>query len=314
MTTLSHDRFFKEFFRRFLPAFLHLFFPEATKQIDFATLRFPDKEFLINLPEQEARIGDIVAEARTVSGDPQAFMIHVEVEKRDKKTLPYRLFEYYSLIRIITRLPVWPIAFVLVPGTKGLSEEVYSEGLFGRETLLFRYGQIGLRDLPAELYSYSNNPLAVTLALLMKVPGRGKAKWQRLAEMKLHTLQLLQETEDLTEGDKLFLIDLIKRYLPAESFPAGLRGETMQALQESEMFWSERVRYEGQQIGQQIGRQIGKQEVLLRQLKRKFGGLPADFLQQFEAISDPDRLDEIGDQLLTATSLDQILLLYSARA
>ena len=305
---MSHDRFFKEFFRRFLPAFLRLFFPKMADRIDFSTLHFLDKEFVINLPEQEARVGDIVAQVKTFSGNPQALVIHVEVEKRDKKTLASRLSEYYGLSRMITGLPVWPIAFVLIPGTEGMSLEVYREYLFEQELLLFRFWQVGLRDLPAESYTGTTDPLAAALAPLMKVPGRNKTKWQRRAELKLYALRLLQKSGDLTEGDKLFLIDLLNRYLPAESFPAGLRGETMQAIQESEMFWSERVRYEGQQIGQQIGQQQGKQEVLLRLLKRKFGGLPADFVQQFEAINNPDLLDEIGDQLLTANSLDQILL------
>jgi len=60
-----HDRLFKEFLHRFLPQFMQLFFPEQAARLDFSTVRFADKEIVINFPEQELRITDIVAEVQT---------------------------------------------------------------------------------------------------------------------------------------------------------------------------------------------------------------------------------------------------------
>ena len=320
MATQSHDRFFKEFFRRFLPTILHLFFPEEASKLDFSTLRFSDKELIINFPKRKVRIGDILAEIQTYNGEPQTLILHVEVEAREKKSLPQRLFEYYGMIRFTEEKMVLPVAFVLLPGTKGVSWEIYEEVLFGREMVRFQYAQIGICDLLANDYLHHENPLAVVLTVFMKVPGWGKAKWRNLVDVKLTVMRRLMADQTLTEGDKLFLIELVKRYLPAEKFPAWLGDETMQALQETETFWYERVQkigeqigqQRGQQIGQQIGEQIGqqrgKQEMLLRLWRRKFGVVPAGVIQQLQAINDPALLDEIGDQLIMAQSLEQISL------
>jgi hypothetical protein len=65
-----HDRLFKEFLQRFLPQFLRLFFPEEAAALNLATLRFLDKELVVNLPSQELRITDLVAEVEAWQGEP----------------------------------------------------------------------------------------------------------------------------------------------------------------------------------------------------------------------------------------------------
>jgi hypothetical protein len=110
-----HDRIFKEFLYRFLPDFLHLFFPDKAAQLNFTTLRFLDKELVVNLPGQSLRITDVVAEVETVAGRDEVILVHVEVEASRKDTLPWRMFEYYALLRILRRKPVLPVALVLLP-------------------------------------------------------------------------------------------------------------------------------------------------------------------------------------------------------
>ena len=78
----------------------------------------------------------------------------------------------------------------------------------------------------------------------------------------------------------------------------------MQALSETELTWGERHKLEGELEGEIRG----KQEILLRQLRRKFGPLPEPFVQQLTAIDDPDALDELSEQVLTAVTLDDITL------
>jgi len=78
----------------------------------------------------------------------------------------------------------------------------------------------------------------------------------------------------------------------------------MQALSETELTWGERCELKGKLEGEIRG----KTEILLRQLRRKFGSLPEPFVQQLEAISDPAVLDELSEQVLTAVTLDDITL------
>ncbi|MCL4833179.1 MAG: hypothetical protein KJZ86_12100 [Caldilineaceae bacterium] len=77
--TTWHDRIFKEFFHRFLPNFMRIFFAEEAAQLNFDTLHFLDKELVINLPEQTLRITDVVAEVETVTGEKETILVHVEI-------------------------------------------------------------------------------------------------------------------------------------------------------------------------------------------------------------------------------------------
>ena len=121
-TRTLHDRLFKEFLYRFLPEFLWVFFPAEAERLNFATLQFLDKELIINFAGQELRITDLVAEVATWEGVPETIILHLEVEGRDKMTLPQRMSEYYALLRIFRRKPVLPLALVsFTSRSQGLS-------------------------------------------------------------------------------------------------------------------------------------------------------------------------------------------------
>jgi len=61
---------------------------------------------------------------------------------------------------VLRQRPILPIALLLRPGVGGLAWKVYTEQLFGQELLTFRYGQVGIRDLPQEGYAAQDNPVA----------------------------------------------------------------------------------------------------------------------------------------------------------
>ena len=147
-----HDRLFKELLYRFLPDFLWIFFPNEAERLNFATLRFLDKELIINFAGQELRITDIVAEIETWEGVAETIICHVEIEGRDKYSLPRRMSEYYVLLRMFRQKLVLPLALVLLPNAGGLGWQSYQEGIFGHQVLHFRYGQVGIRDLSSQTY------------------------------------------------------------------------------------------------------------------------------------------------------------------
>jgi hypothetical protein len=99
----------------------------------------------------------------------------------------------------------------------------------------------------------------------------------------------------LTEGDKLFLINVMETYLPTEAL-ADAGEKIMQALADVEMTWLEKAHVEG------------KQEILLRLLTIKFGTLPETFVKRIEAITANDALDALAEQVLAANSLAEIHL------
>ncbi|HFC12986.1 MAG TPA: hypothetical protein ENJ56_09110, partial [Anaerolineae bacterium] len=210
MSTL-HDRIFKEFFHRFLPDFVHIFFPEMAAQLNFATLTFVTQELMVNLPQRILRITDVVAEVETWSGDPQVIIVLVEVEANRPAPLPQRMFEYYGLLRLLLQKPIFPIAFL--PLHKGgVGWRLYQEELFGRKLGCLHYGQVGLRDLLSPTYLASQNPVAAALAVLMDDPANAASQLKLSALQRVHTSQL-------TEGDKLYLIEVMETYLPTAMLP-----------------------------------------------------------------------------------------------
>jgi len=98
----------------------------------------------------------------------------------------------------------------------------------------------------------------------------------------------------------------------------------MEALTEVDISWleeverldrqEENIRRISQNIqsvrleGKREGKLEGKLDVMLRQLRVKFGSLPADFVSRLEAITDEAVLDEVGEQVVMAEFLTDITL------
>lgn len=301
---MQHDRRFKEFLQRFLPQFLTLFFPEQAAQLDFKTLIFLDKELFVNLPGQVLRITDLVAEVDTLDGDKETIIVHIEVESRNKQTLPERMFEYYSLLRILRRKRVFPIAILLLPSKDGLTWETYKETLFDEELLNFRYARVGIRSLLSEIYLQKPDAVAAALAVLMKY------RKPRSAEIKLAALRKIIES-DLTAGDKLFLIDFVEVYVPTGKLPVATE-DVMQKLAELETTWVTRALQEGLEKGLEKGREEGQQEgqhkVLLYFLTVKFGPLPPEFVEKVKKITDEQAIQAIIQQALLTNTLAELKL------
>lgn len=301
-----HDRIFKEFFYRFLPQFLRLFYPEEASRLNLDSIKFLDKELMINLPEQRLRIADVVAAVDTLEGQTETILVHIELEANHPHSFPRRMFEYYALLRILRQQPVLPIALVLRRGVGGLQWRAYTETLFGRELLTFHYGQVGIRDLLGEGYMAYKDPVAGALAVLMDVNE------EQRPILKLSALQGVLAS-DLTEGDKLFLMKLINTYLPTAELMA-IGGEVMEKLEDIELTYYERMELEftkkgleeGREEGREEGQLLGKRNLLQKLLAHRFGELPGDILSRIDAIQDHNLFDPLVEQALTAQSITDL--------
>lgn len=303
--TTWHDRIFKEFFRRFLPEFMRLFFAEEAAHLNFDTLHFLDKELVINLPDQTLRITDVVAEVETLTGEKEVILVHVEIESNPQRRFPQRMFEYYALLRVLRQRPVLPIALILRPGVGGLAWQEYTEQLFGQALLTFRYGQVGIRDLPQGSYAAQDDPVAGALSMLMVADP---------VDIPLQKLTVLQNiiASGLTDGDKLFLIGLIATYLPTADL-ADSESEVMEQIADIELTIFERLEQKGLEKGIEKGREegelLGQRLLLERLLTHKFGELPVEITQQIELISDDATFDSLVEQALTAATIDELTFL-----
>ena len=222
-------------------------------------------------------------------------IVHVEVQAKPETEFARRMFEYYALLRLHHRLPVFPIVLYLRGGPASTVEE-YQEELFGEELLRFRYRSVALARLPAEEY-VGASPLGAALAALMR---RGKARDR--AELHGEMLRRVLESE-LDDARKYLLVNVIETYdeLSAEEterFRRLISGKEYRKVQDVQLTYFDKLELRG--------RLEGKRETLLRQLTAKFGPLPDETAMKIAAIGSTAELDTYLDRVLTANSLEEI--------
>jgi len=290
------DQMFKEFIKAFLKDLMELFYPHIAERINLDQPEFLDKEVFTDIPEGSRRELDVLVKVFTIEGEPELILFHYEVQAQRNNEFPYRMYEYYALLRLRTKLPVFPIVIYLTPGTGGLHEEVYLESLFEKKILDFRYEAIGLPDLLAEEYLEHPNPVAPALSALMKA--------ERLSRVLRKVLSLKRVLlSDLDEARKSLLVNIIESYLPLNSadeveFNRVIVETGSEEVREMMTIYEER--------GIEKGLSQGKREMLLHQLRLKFGDVPETVVQKIEHVEDPEQLDELSGRLLFANSLEEM--------
>jgi hypothetical protein len=298
---LPHDQLFKELLQAFFAEFMELFFSPVAARLDFGRVTFLDTETFTDVPTGDQREADLVARVYTLDGQPEIILVHIEVEARRRSSFPERMFEYYMLLRLRHRLPIFPIVIYLSPGTGGLTTERHEERVFEREINVFTYNAVGLPDLSADDYQQTGNPLGPALGALMKTSRLGKVaqKYQALRAMAASRVD---------EARKALLANVVETYLIlADDEQTDL--EQLVSRPESEEIREMISVYEQRGIDKGIERGIeqglarGKRETLLRQMRHKFGDLPEAVSARVEAVFDMNELDRLLDGVLEAESI-----------
>lgn len=307
---MAHDQLFKELLRAFLREFMELFFPQVAERLDWTRVTFPDKEVFTDVPEGSVRRADTVALVPTLDGDPELVLIHVETQSERRTEVRFRVFEYYALLRLRYKLPVFPIALYIVPGTGGITRENYQERLFGEDILSFRYAAIGLPELQADDYLHSDNPLAAALTALMKVSREGRPRQKQISLQQV-------AISDVDEARKFLLTNIIETYLTMnteeqEQFQQLLATpeatEARQMISIYEMRGREAGREEGREEGREQGILIGKRDAMLKLMRAKFGALPHHVETEVLNIASEADLDALFERALSVNSLQAMEL------
>jgi hypothetical protein len=218
------------------------------------------------------------------------------------------MLDYWWHLRNKHDFPVLPIGLYLRVGLDGVGWSRYAESFWGDELVNFRYDYVGLPALDAEEYVQRPLVLAAALAALMRVPPDRRAALKAEAEQRVAVSR---------ENDfrRYLLTECIDAYLPLE----GAQLEEYNRLLDREPFREARAmtrtRYEqaletgieqgiqrGIERGIEQGIERGQRTLLLRQLTLRFGPLEESVRQRLEALP-VDRLDDLAEKVLTATSL-----------
>src|SRR5262249_30226668 len=92
--------------------------------------------------EGRHRTLDLVAQVPTRNGSTRLVLVHVELQARPEPDFPWRMLDYYGLLRRRYRLPIIPIV-VHITGGRGSGEwEQDREETFEDLIVLFRFRRL----------------------------------------------------------------------------------------------------------------------------------------------------------------------------
>ena len=289
---MAHDQLFKELIRAFLREFLELFFPQIAARLDLNNITFQDKELFTDVPEGSIRRADTVALVPGLDGEPELVLIHVENQSERRSEVRFRMFEYYVLLRLRFKLPVFPIVLYIAPGTGSNTRETYVETLFGENILSFQYAVVGLPEMKADDYLENENPLAVALSALMQ-PARAGRAMQKIVSLRRTA------TSGVDEARQLLLANVIETYLT-------LNGEEEAEFQRVLSETGEQEVGEMLSIYEERGIVKGMRNMLLKQMRAKFGDFPEHIEAHVRSITDEAELDTLSERILSANSLAEM--------
>jgi hypothetical protein len=299
---VAHDQFWKEVLTAFFREFLELFFPDVAAQIDFdAGYIDPKQEVFTDVPEGERRTIDLVFEVTTRAGDARWVLVHVEVERERRGDMPYRMWEYYHLLRLRRKLSVFPVVLYLAPGAGGLTQERYGEGAFGRETVDFRYDVVDLPDLSAEDYLEQENVLAPALSALMRSSATSRVMRKLRAYSRI-------VRSDVDEARRMLLAAVVERYLKLdvseeEQFQREIGSEEVTEMKTLYDYAYAHGAEEGEARGEARATVRERKLMLRRLVASKLGDVPEGMAARIETLEDPDTLDRLIQGILDGRTL-----------
>ena len=302
---MGHDQLFKDLLKAFFYDFLVLFTPDLAAAIDPASITFLDPQTFTDLPQGQLRLADLVAEVRTLDGQPELLLVHTEVQSVLDADFGYRMWEYHALLRLRHQGRL-VISIALLPfkdvGEVRLAR--YAETIFGQEYPYLDYWQVGLRGLAAEEYLATASALAPILASLMRPGSTGKVG------LKVALAERLRAS-GLDEARLYLAVNFMETYLELDTaeqdlYRARLQAEgatTVDTMDVTQLTWADKILLRGREEGREEGELQATRRVALRQARARFGVLPVELEAALEQ-ADGTALDS----LVLDGSIDALLV------
>lgn len=188
-------------------------------------------------------------------------------------------------------------------GPPGISHQTLEDRKSG-QLRTFEYTVVGLAGGSSIELLARPEPLAWAFAALSRKSELGRPA------LKHACLERVAQAR-LSDRESYLLVNCIESYLdltPEETAEL----EALRSHQPTseggvmEMTWADRMRAEGRKEGFQEGQELGARQLLLHQLRRRFGKLSAEVERRVEAIRSTTRLNRLAEQVLVARSLAEM--------
>jgi predicted transposase YdaD len=259
----------------------------VTQQDDVVALEILGSEF-----QWISRENDVLMKVRSpIHGE---FLILTELQLRYTTKMPLRMRAYAALAQERYGLPVYPVLVNILPPSDPTIVcdrfELDFLGLQARQD----FHVINLWEVDAEMVFEQSLDTLLPFVPILKDGGNQQTVRRALVQ--------LQQNEQLVELESL-LAFFASFVLDSELVQQIMRWDVT-VLRESP--WYQEIRQEGRQEDEQRGRTEGEKSLILRQLSRRVGTLPAGVEAQVRALELP-RLEALGEALLDFTGMDDLV-------
>jgi hypothetical protein len=172
--------------------------PNIGKELDMARgFEFLDKELAVVYPEGKAhtKIVDKLVKVFLRDGSERWILLHVEVQGKNGKEFPERMFQYF--VRLLGKRGRPVAAIAVLTGKDGNSRPGVYEYRCLWTRAQYEYKTICIADYTDEILAASSNPFAAVIQVakevLLQVKGEGDERDLVLLEEKTRMARLLKE-------------------------------------------------------------------------------------------------------------------------
>jgi hypothetical protein len=240
-------------------------------------------------------------------------IVHIEIERSWNKSIAPRMFDYASAAHAATRLPVVSIVLLLRRGGRPPGRRAtYEVGALGGE-LRQRYYVLPLYELDARRMQRRLPPEGWPLCVAMRGSDSGFVR--RLGEeLELRKDVPEERKESIStllfvvtaailgahEARRLFEMDAILQ-------SPGVQDLIRQLEEEGRAKGLAEGLAEGRAKGRAEGRAEHARDLLLRQLRARFGEIPASVAERVHA-AELAELDRWAERVVTAATVDEVFV------
>jgi predicted transposase/invertase (TIGR01784 family) len=302
---IDHDQLFKELLSTFFIEFLELFLPQVAAAIEPDSVVFLPQEYFADLTTGDTKIIDLLAQVR-LAGQEVGFLIHVEAQASSKAHFARRMFFYFARLHQNHLQRIYPIVVFSFDEPYREEANQYVVEFDDLKVMEFNFKTIQLNRLNWRDFINQPNPVAAALMSKMRIEPADRPRVKVECLRLLATLKLNPARTKLISGfvDTYLRLNVQEEQVFQESVGT-LEGAEREGIMQIVTSWMEQGIAEGEQRGRTEGRTEGERSLVLRQLARRVGTLPATVEAQVQALALP-QLEALGEALLDFSGLDDL--------
>jgi predicted transposase YdaD len=297
MTTIDHDRLFKQLLSTFSLEFFELFLPDLAATIEPDSLRFLPQEYFVDLTSGEKHIVDLLMEVRQ-AGVPAAFLILLEAQSTAEADFAQRVFFYFARLYQKYRQKIFPIVVFSFDQPYRLEPNTHIVEFEQRRVLEFSFESIQLNRLNWRDYLNQANPVAAALMSKMAIAPADRPKVKAECLRVLTTLKLDPARTQLISG----FVDTYLQLNAAEVVSFQTEIDRMDLVQREQIM---QLTTSWKEEGRQEGRQEGQSQLVLRLLGRRVGRLPEATIGQIQQLPIA-QIEALGEALLDFSGFEDL--------